>query len=126
MPSSKSLKESVSDIVEEYAKARLQECLTQILNKLSKLGYHSSELETFIRDLAKGESVELTPSCNGKGKKGRQCCNLSHGDTGYCLLHMAQHPRFDALTAPQPTTVDIPVYDEDEDELRELSFCNTR
>jgi hypothetical protein len=127
MPSSESLKASISEIVEEYAKVRLQECLTQILNALPKMGYHHScELGEFIRDMAKGECVELTPMCIGKNKKGKRCCNLAHKDTGFCRLHISQHPRFDALTSPQPTTVDVPVYDEDEDELRELNVCNTR
>lgn len=128
MPSSESLKASISDAVDEYAKAKIQECLTQIIDALPSYGLqHCSDFHKFITDLAKGVSVELVPTCQGKNKKGKRCCNPAHGETGFCRLHISQHPRFDALTAPrQPTAVKLPVYEEDEDDLRELDVCNTR
>lgn len=127
MQSSESLKASISDAVDEYAKAKIKECLTQIIDALPSYGLqHCSDFEKFIKDLAKGAFVELVPTCQGKNKKGKRCCNPAHGETGFCRLHISQHPRFDALTAPQPTTVKLPVYEEDEDDLRELDVCNTR
>lgn len=128
MPSSESLKASISDAVEGYANAKLQEYLTQIIDALPNFGLqHCSDFEKFIKELATGASIELVPTCQGKNKKGKRCCNPAHGETGFCRLHISQHPRFDALTAPQPTAVaKLPVYDEDEDDLRELDVCNTR